>query len=71
MQDNTNRLSDLTGPSKVDILREMPVDKEKFLVVDEADVDNVRKSVWRLHQESEKRYMTARTPTGIFVWRLK
>ena len=71
MQVQAKKFSDLTGPNKVDVLREMNVDKHTSLEVDEADAHTVRQTIWRLHQEGDKRYMTARTPTGILVWRLK
>lgn len=69
MQANTQNLGELTGPGKVDVLREMPVDLKNALEVDKEDAHTVRQTIYRLTKESEKEFMTARTPTGILVWR--
>lgn len=69
MQVTGQNLGDLTGPGKVDVLREMPVDLKKPLEVDKDDAHTVRQTIYRLTKESDKEFMTARTPTGILVWR--
>lgn len=54
-----------------DTLKRLRVSKSQALNVELSDAQSVRTIISRLHRETDFRFKTTKTPTGILVWRLK
>jgi uncharacterized protein (DUF2249 family) len=57
--------------SSTERLRQMEVSPKQALEVARDDAPSVRTVISRLHAETEQRYTTKKTKSGILVWRVK
>lgn len=73
MQEFGRKLGDLTGASNIDVLRGMTVDLHLPLAVDDKDAGSIRTAIYRIHKDETtyNKYHTAKSPTGILVWRIE